>query len=230
MRGFASLWRHGGFGLIAMLALLALAILGFAVGVFGDTSAKESPALVGEAAGGALLGALATGLVGLILFVHARHQDESGLRELLATELDLLSKQLEWPDDLMPLHNTSALAAYNELWNRQRYELSWPCFDALLPKLPLMSTRSAQATVSFYRRLAKYPDIRGPQPARPDISRSATTESHAKPANERAALSLAAAELARDLSSTPARKRHTKELRRRLEAGMPDALEALKTD
>ena len=66
MRGFASLWRHGGFGLIAMLALLALAILGFAVGVFGDTSAKESPALVGEAAGGALLGALATGLVGLI--------------------------------------------------------------------------------------------------------------------------------------------------------------------
>lgn len=243
MRGFASLWRHGGFGLLAMLALLALAFLGFAFGIFGDTTAEEmvaSPreatggALLGEAAGGALIGALATGLVGVLLFAHARHQDEAGVREMLATELDLITKELDWPEDLMPILGQPPSPVVVHLRPTWATDFAAKGFEAVQPRLLLLTPDLVARTLGLYRRLSDYhaPSNRPRSLDEPIVAGSrgsSTVEGMGLvgPVCERAALSLAAAQLAHDLSASKARRQRAADLEALLQEKMPEAVAQL---
>ena len=181
-----------------------------------------------------LLGAYATAFAGVILFASARTLEETGVREVLAVDLDRIANGLEWPDALSPPDDRADEEIVRALRPTWEQGYSAEGFEAVKPKLVLLPSKLIARTLQLFDDLKQFHGERNrpsqlnqPLVKTGGVSPKAKDRGLEEPANRRAALALRAAELARDLGFTTDREERAADLRRRLETSMPNALREL---
>lgn len=211
-----------------------LLFLGLGVMVFYASQVLGLLADVPDPIEAVLLGAYATALAGVILFASARTLEETGVREVLAVDLDRIAGGLDWPDALSPPDDRTEQEVARALRPTWEHGFSAEGFEAVKPKLVLLPSKLIARTLQLFDDLKQFHGERNRpwQLDQPLVktgggSPKAKDRGLEEPANRRAALALRAAELARDLGFTTDREERAADLRRRLETSMPNALREL---